>query len=98
MSDNTGARVPRRGRGRAVHRVMPCPDTLGLLLLFASLFLLPLSSEAADTGTGIRFLLRYDDYTKASNFALEEKLFHALDRVDVPILVGAVPFPGAPYP
>ena len=79
MSDNTRARVPRRGRGRAVHRVMPCPDTLGLLLLFASLFLLPLSSAAADTGGGVRVLLRYDDYSLGSSFALEKKLFHTHD-------------------
>ncbi len=99
MSDNTWARSPRRGFGRAGRRVMSCPGTRGLLLLFASLFLwLPLSTAAAGTRAGVRVLLRYDDFTRTSSFALEEKLFRSLDRMGVPILVGAVPFPGAPYP
>lgn len=99
MSGNTGSRGPRTGFGSAGRRDMPCPDTRGLLLLFASLFLLlPLASAAAETTAGVRVLLRYDDFTRTSSLALEEKLFRTLDRMGVPVLVGAVPFPGAPYP
>lgn len=98
MSCNIGSRGPRKGFARADHRIMPWPDTPRLLLVFALLFLLPPSSMAGDTGAGVRVLLRYDDFTRTSSFALEERLFRSLDRMDVPILVGAVPFPGARYP
>ena len=99
MSGNTGSRGPRRVFGRPVRRGLSCPVGWGLLLFLSSMFLLlPLSGAAADKGSGVRVLLRYDDYTRTSSFALEDKLFRALDRMDVPVLVGAVPFPGAHYP
>jgi hypothetical protein len=98
MSGRSGAGGPRIGLGSAGYRYALCPVARALLLLFALLFLPPHSFAATDTGPRIRVLLRYDDFTKTSDFAVEKKLFRELDRMGIPVLVGAVPFPGAPYP
>jgi hypothetical protein len=97
MCGSTGSRGPTRKSRIAGCWSMPRHSARGLLLALAAL-LVPPSCAAADTGPGVRVLLRYDDYTKTSSFVLEQQLFRGLSRMSVPVLIGAVPFPGAPYP
>lgn len=64
-----------------------------LLALAACLVALP-----AQAATGVRLLLRYDDYSATSPMALERRLFDGLAALQAPLLVAVVPFPGEVYP
>ena len=66
-------------------------------LLLASLPHITLS-EAAQSRPTLKVLIRYDDFARSSNAAIEERLFEGVRKAGGRTLVGVVPYSGQPYP